>query len=382
MKARGIVSWTAVFLALLVLAGSVKTMAAEDTLYFTAVNDEVKDLTDATMPYVVYEKFYVPYTIFNDRSLGVYYSYNRQKYTLTFYNKYNTLTFDLLMFVAYDSEQQYRQRVVSHNGTLYIPIEFVCSKFNLAFTHINAAPVTILRIVSDSQLDSVQFRIQNSERLKDEYLEYKGLNPSASPSPSAPASPSPSIPVNSPTPPAEVMQKVLYLGISGSPTEYTMDLLDLLDRYGVKATFFYATSESDAYGDALRRAYGTGHAIGILAGSLEEAESANLALDRQIVTKTRIAIAPAVERTEAERMADAGYWIWKADTVLSYNPQQTVGQIWRRSWRVLEQDKEPDFLLIEDGEKALAFLETALEYMQENRGILLHMTQSTPPLEK
>ena len=52
----------------------------------------------------------------------------------------------------------------------------------------------------------------------------------------------------------------IYLTFDDGPSEYTSSLLDVLNKYGVKATFFVTGYGDDA---VLRREYDEGHAIGL-----------------------------------------------------------------------------------------------------------------------
>ena len=60
-------------------------------------------------------------------------------------------------------------------------------------------------------------------------------------------------------PPAE---KTIYLTFDDGPGPYTARLLDVLDRYGAKATFF-VTAQDPRYFDEIGRAYRAGHTIGV-----------------------------------------------------------------------------------------------------------------------
>lgn len=57
-------------------------------------------------------------------------------------------------------------------------------------------------------------------------------------------------------------EKTIYLTFDDGPSPYTGRLLDLLDRYGAKATFF-VTAQDPRYFDEIGRAYRAGHAIGV-----------------------------------------------------------------------------------------------------------------------
>lgn len=59
---------------------------------------------------------------------------------------------------------------------------------------------------------------------------------------------------------AQTSGGIIYLTYDDGPSGYTSRLLDLLDSYGVKATFFVVNS---GYGDVMARAASTGHVVGI-----------------------------------------------------------------------------------------------------------------------
>jgi len=55
-------------------------------------------------------------------------------------------------------------------------------------------------------------------------------------------------------------EKTIYLSFDDGPSPYTKQLLDVLDRYGVKATFFVTDS---GYGEMMKQIVKRGHSIGI-----------------------------------------------------------------------------------------------------------------------
>lgn len=57
-------------------------------------------------------------------------------------------------------------------------------------------------------------------------------------------------------------EKTVYLTFDDGPSENTARILDVLDRYGVKATFFVTGHEPDKRG-LIKRAYEAGHSIGL-----------------------------------------------------------------------------------------------------------------------
>lgn len=64
------------------------------------------------------------------------------------------------------------------------------------------------------------------------------------------------------TKPQPVSGKVIYLTIDDGPSANTPAILDILDQYNVKATFF-VTAQSPGYLDYIRIAHEKGHAIGL-----------------------------------------------------------------------------------------------------------------------
>ena len=59
-----------------------------------------------------------------------------------------------------------------------------------------------------------------------------------------------------------VGNKVIYLTFDDGPSGYTSELLDILDRYNVKATFF-VTGRNPSYNYLIGEAYRRGHSIGL-----------------------------------------------------------------------------------------------------------------------
>lgn len=63
------------------------------------------------------------------------------------------------------------------------------------------------------------------------------------------------------TKPKEDPNKIIYLTFDDGPSQYTMQLLDILDKYNVKATFFLVNKEK--YIDLIKEEYKRGHTIAI-----------------------------------------------------------------------------------------------------------------------
>ncbi len=55
----------------------------------------------------------------------------------------------------------------------------------------------------------------------------------------------------------------VYLTFDDGPSDYTDAILDILDDYNIKATFFVVGKDVDTYGDAYKRIVDDGHTIGM-----------------------------------------------------------------------------------------------------------------------
>jgi peptidoglycan/xylan/chitin deacetylase (PgdA/CDA1 family) len=58
-------------------------------------------------------------------------------------------------------------------------------------------------------------------------------------------------------------EKVIYLTFDDGPSEYTMELLDLLKEYDIKASFFMVASFAAEYPEVVKRVQEEGHLIGL-----------------------------------------------------------------------------------------------------------------------
>ena len=57
--------------------------------------------------------------------------------------------------------------------------------------------------------------------------------------------------------------KTVYLTFDDGPSARTLEILDILDEYDIKATFFILSDEKDSSREIVKRIYDEGHAIGV-----------------------------------------------------------------------------------------------------------------------
>lgn len=73
------------------------------------------------------------------------------------------------------------------------------------------------------------------------------------------------------TPPTEytIKEKTIYLTFDDGPSENTVDILNILDKYGIKATFFMSGGDDERTAELIRMVAEKGHKIGIHSKSHE-----------------------------------------------------------------------------------------------------------------
>lgn len=405
MKKSRIAAFILAVLALACALGALG-VSADSSEYFTVVNDTVKPLEASNMPFIRDGEYYMPYTVFADSSLGVYYSYNEERYTLTLYNKNYTITFDSPAQVAYDRDQQYKIKLAANSaGTICVPMTFVCEKFGLGFETIRTHPIETMRVTSRSTTSGEDFWLANREKMVAMYLEYfaPSSEPSTSPStvPSAQPSSSPSSqPRPSGAPSAEPSEepRVVYITFDDGPNKNTAKILDTLAEHDMKATFFLTGSQIENNRDTVRRMAGEGHSIGLHAWShktdemyasadalIEEIEKANEALDAVVQKRSRLFRFPygssysAITNGMRDAVIGAGYryWDWTVDA-LDY--EQPSGQaLAQQVIRGLERSDSTAVILMHDTSTTADALPRILDYIERNNFIVRTITIGEMP---
>lgn len=248
----------------LITAAVPVSVAADNTgVCFTATNDTLLDLGSAA----TYSggSIYVPSRVFS--TFGIYYSYFPSKATGMLNNGSKQAFFDLNNDTCCDSYgNYYSAAAIYHNGQVYVPVVWTCYYFGLTCSAINGVGCgDIIRIKNGGEvLTDSQFLDAATSLMRSRYNEYTGSN-------TTPATPAPS---TAPATPSVATDK------EGSPGSVTLCFIGLpseavlnqLDTYGYKATFFLTADDADGSPDIVRRAYGSGHNIGVYCHNSPESE--------------------------------------------------------------------------------------------------------------
>ena len=249
---RNRVRLAALLLALLLVAGLAppKGRAVLSGVYFTAVNEQLLELSSDTMPFLSGGVWYVPSRIFVGTDLGVNYVPN---YTLgleILYTNKTDLRFNMEGQYAFDrSGNTYNEYAIERGGVVFFPLPLVCRRFDLRWSITETDTVPLIRVKSASAiLDDRDFIDAAAGQMSSRYAEYEkavtstgeGLPPT----------------VDQPVQAAEG-QKV-YLVVDGQPD--TLSVLAQLGSY--QATFLLTVDEMED-GDLLRALVAGGHGVAL-----------------------------------------------------------------------------------------------------------------------
>jgi len=281
---------------------------AADTVYFTSVNNILMQLNDDTMAINYDGVMYLPYTVFNSHELGTFAVYSQSAQIVTVFGNGVQLYFNLQDGTTYDTfDTKYRQRAISSNGRIYLPIALTCEYFGINYSVISGNKFgTIIRLTVGSALDDAAFSSAASALMKSRLDDYNKTK--ATPTPTVTPTPTPT-PVRTPTPGGSNSKDhsdvSVYLSFWGIDDDNTPRILTMLQSRANPVSFFVTPLEIAAHPDIIRRISGSGHTIGIICGSELEADyeyAASLLYDAA-QTCTFI-IAESTDYIASERSAD------------------------------------------------------------------------------
>ncbi len=356
------------FLALILFVPLLLPHSTASNVVYVAVNNAMLPITDA-MPIRSDGLWYVDYRCFTGGDLGINASYNPDSQTLALYTWDDTLAFDLTAGTATNisTDTTYKRWAFHSNGTIYVPVQFVTSQFQMSYSYISS--VNVIRIKSNSTVrDSVFAYIAKDEipRLIERYESAKAQAESEKNTQSSPSTPS--------TSDSEEAVTVYLTFDVGTNTDCDA-ILNTLKRYNARATFFLFGSAIPMHDDSIRKMAVHGHALGITAmGSsstfLQSVDSMKKDLritnDRLFDTcyiKSRLVRVPGGSSTLSDEQADAliaggyRYWDWDLD-VSSMSLKRFRNAITAKS--------DPIVIRFDASERSTKNLASFLTYLNEN----------------
>lgn len=361
MKKRIIAALCALLLLCALPFALPRAEAAPDPVYFMSVNDTVMDLNDATMPFFVNGVLYVPYTMFDPDSagsaLGIFSSYSRSKAAVLIYGWGGTLLFDLQENSTTFGGKTLPAAAILRNSTVFVPLDLVCSCFNLEWSWLMVNYGYIIRVKNNSAaLNDRDFASAAAYTLKERYNSYVQ---NKAPKPTATATPSPS-----PTPPTPSNSTPLRFAFLMGETDAGFNpLLSHLKSSNAFGLFLCHPDDLMARDDDIRTLLATGHKVGLLLdadtpeGQLEQLEQGKKLLSRIAHVHVTMAYSTGLDEVGTAAVADS-VLLWQS-TVDTTALDMTSAQRATMVTRAVTGD-DPQFILLDDSATSASALEVIL----------------------
>lgn len=293
------------------------TVAASpyEDIYLVGVNDTVllNLITADLMPVRRSGTVYVPYTVLDNKELGISYANNRAGGTFTVYNRKKTLIFQLNGSGSADKEgNEYTWRIITRNGVVFIPLRSVATFFDLSYSFYNLklsdGTVPIARVcTAQAALGDQQFSASAAQVVAaplSQYLASLTPTPEAStPRPSASSRPSAS-PSAQPDP-TDICFAVTCTDGGGFTT-----LLSAFSRARVSALFLFSPDELVDRDADVRAAAAAGHQIGLLLDSQDP--QASFRRGNELLGHILRAEATQVAFSDGGS-AEGDWWAWRGN---------------------------------------------------------------------
>lgn len=193
-------------------------------------------------------------------------------------------------------------------------------------------------------------------------------------------------------------EKIAYITFDDGPTPNTPRIVETLEKYDAKATFFVLEERVVMYPDYIKQIALSGNALGLHGVShseaiyytptspLEEMEKANKALTNLLGKGSRLVRVPfgscyKLTNEQAKNLAGKGYivWDWNVD------PRDSVGTIrvekvmanLRKDLKKCDGDA---VILLHDRKSTAELLPVLLEYLKEEGYRMLPLSEKQTPL--
>ena len=282
--------------------------SAAPTLYFTAVNDRMCDLSDETMPFWQNGLLYVAgATVDGPDDLGIRYSYNQEKSVAILYKGQRVLYCDLTAGTMENNRtgEQYAGSPIVRSGMVFFPITALAKMFDLKYSSTKIAYGYLLRIRDDNAVLSDEYFIDAAtDPIQKRYAQYERAHAAAEQENETPAQ------VETPVRRDDL---TVYLLLPAANGFMLTQLLSTLENYQSHATLLLTPELPESAGDGVRRAAATGNAVALridaatAAEALAQIERGNDALWRAASLRTRLVYLESADRTLRAAVVGAGY---------------------------------------------------------------------------
>ena len=307
--------------ALVLLSAASGVQGAQSSrVYFMAVNDQLLELSEDTMPAMVDGVLYVPYTMLSANAtgvnLGVYATYSAAAGRVLVFSSRRQLVFDLQSNMTYDMNGSfYAERAILRNSTVYIPIARVCDVFrgDIYYTVSRVEYGYLVRVRNSAAELGDEAFIDAASNMMRNYLDrYEQSRPDDEPTPSA------SEPTASNSPQVSGNEAWIYLAFTLSEEGGTADqVLSALSARGEQAVFFLTPDQLAGEDDLVRQLLGSGHQVGVrltagsVSGALEELTAAEETMAAVAHCRLGLVLAEGLDEDETAEVERAGYVCWQ-----------------------------------------------------------------------
>ena len=282
--------------------------SAAPTLYFTAVNDRMCDLSDETMPFWQNGLLYVAgATVDGPDDLGIRYSYNQEKSVAILYKGQRVLYCDLTAGTMENNRtgEQYAGSPIVRSGMVFFPITALAKIFDLKYSSTKIAYGYLLRIRDDNAVLSDEYFIDAAtDPIQKRYAQYERAHAAAEQENETPAQ------VETPVRRDDLTVYLLLPAANGS---MLTQLLSTLENYQSHATLLLTPELLESAGDGVRRAAATGNAVALCISAetadeaLAQIERGNDALWHAASLRTRLVYLESADKTLRAAVVGAGY---------------------------------------------------------------------------
>lgn len=282
--------------------------SAAPTLYFTAVNDRMCDLSDETMPFWQNGLLYVAgATVDGPDDLGIRYSYNQEKSVAILYKGQRVLYCDLTAGTMENNRtgEKYTGSPIVRSGMVFFPITALAKIFDLKYSSTKIAYGYLLRIRDDNAVLSDEYFIDAAtDPIQKRYAQYERAHAAAEQENETPAQ------VETPVRRDDL---TVYLLLPAANGFMLTQLLSTLENYQSHATLLLTPELPESAGDGVRRAAATGNAVALCISAetadeaLAQIERGNDALWRAASLRTRLVYLESADKTLRAAVVGAGY---------------------------------------------------------------------------
>lgn len=243
--------------------------SAAPTLYFTAVNDRMCDLSDETIPFWQNGLLYVAgATVDGPDDLGIRYSYNQEKSVAILYKGQRVLYCDLTAGTMENNRtgEQYVGSPIVRSGMVFFPITALAKIFDLKYSSTKIAYGYLLRIRDDNAVLSDEYFIDAAtDPIQKRYAQYERAHAAAeSEQPETPP------PVDTPTRRDDL---TVYLLLPAAEEAALTQLLSTLENYQSHATLLLTPELLESAGDGCAVPPPTGNAVALRIDAATAAEA-------------------------------------------------------------------------------------------------------------